>query len=140
MSPPTERLFSSPLTGGKTAIVLFILTLIAFVLESQLTQVRVSSYSTVSSSSFSLHKKKSMYKARFIIASRSSYCTSLRDILLSVENPPHMLVLPQLYCSLVLGHHLSTASIISRPRNVSIVGISPSRSISRHQNPFRPGR
>jgi len=38
MSPHTVRSSSLPHTGGKTAIVLFILTLIAFVVESQLTQ------------------------------------------------------------------------------------------------------
>ena len=46
MSSLTERFPSLPQTGGKTAIVLFILTLIAFVVESQLTQVRVSFYSS----------------------------------------------------------------------------------------------
>jgi hypothetical protein len=74
MSLHTARSPSLPhSTGGKTAIVLFILTLIAFVVESQLTQVRVSFYSSVSCISPSLHPlKKSMHKARFIIASRSS--------------------------------------------------------------------
>lgn len=38
MSPPAERSPSLSHTGGKTAVVLFILTLIAFVVESQLTQ------------------------------------------------------------------------------------------------------
>jgi hypothetical protein len=91
MSSLTERLPSLPQTGGKTAIVLFILTLIAFVVESQLTQVRVSFYSSFKrflNLTFSLSiKKKSMYKARFIIASHSSSCTSIQENVLFVEDP-----------------------------------------------------
>jgi hypothetical protein len=105
MSSLTERLPSLPQTGGKTAIVLFILTLIAFVVESQLTQVRVSFYSSFKRFlhlTFSLSIKKSMYKARFIIASRSSSCTSIQENVPSVEDP--------------LSHASSPAVTLSTPR------------------------
>jgi len=87
MSHPTEWLPSLPHTGGKAAIVLFIVTLIASVVETQLAQVRVSFYSSVSSISLPPSMKKSMYRARFIIASRSSSCTSLQDDKPSAEDP-----------------------------------------------------
>ena len=94
MSPRTERSPSLPHTGGKTAIVIFILTLIAFVVESQLTQVRVSSYSSLFSISPPLHSlKKSMYKARFNIANRFSFCTSIQHNPPPLKPPSHMLVL-----------------------------------------------
>ena len=58
----------------------------------------------------------------------------------SVENPSHMLVPPQLYCSLLIFHHLSCASIIPPPHNTGILGISPGRPIFCRQDSLRPRR
>jgi len=50
MPPRSERLLSSPHLGGKSAVILFVVSIIAFVVESQLTQVRAPFYSIGSAS------------------------------------------------------------------------------------------
>ena len=100
---------------------------------------------SVSSISPSLHpfKKKFVqstlhYRQPFFIL----YVYLFKITLPSVIEVPlsRMLVLPQLHCALLICHHLPTASVIPRPHDVRIFGISPSRPISRRQDSFRPNR
>jgi hypothetical protein len=87
-------LLSLPRLGGNSTLVLFVVTLIAFVVESQLAQVRVL-FPHVDFSISHFSYVHSMYKARFAIDSRTSSCASSTSVFLSlpVETPSHIFVL-----------------------------------------------
>lgn len=121
MSSPTERSLSSPLTGGKTAIVLFILTLIAFVLESQLTQVRVPSCSIVSSRSLSLHKKKVCTK-HASLSPAILHIVRLFKITCSLLNTP-------LTCLFSRSYLVHSSLIIIFPLHLSYLVLATSASL-----------
>ena len=68
----TLEALATPHVGGKLAVAIFILTLLGFVIETELTQV--SAISASSSLSNLILNIPSMSKQRLVIASHSFYC------------------------------------------------------------------
>ena len=132
MSLRPEQSLSLPRLGGNLTVVLFVLTLIGFVVESQLTQVRALFRSIDFCISPHLY---SMCKVTFTFDNRFSFCASLTNKPIPLTDFRSQLHSPFVTCLRLPG-----ASAISRPHHVCIFGVSPNGPISRPEDSVCPQR
>jgi hypothetical protein len=117
--------------GGKLAVLVFILTLLAFVLESELTQVSTIYYVHSPCKIFLLR----LYLLPFVVCSNDSQLSTTIFPIVSfnpiLENSL-TLWLMQLYGTLLVLHNISFAYAVSPGNNQLHCIFSDERTLSRH--------